>query len=66
VLLLLLLLLLLLQVHKGFLTSFNDLMTGGDNKQETMAEVAKELMDGKEPARCVDTVVVWEYIKLDK
>jgi hypothetical protein len=31
-----------------------------------MAEVAKELMDGKEPARCVDTVVVWEYIKLDK
>jgi hypothetical protein len=48
-------LLLLLQVHKGFLTSFNDLMTGGDTQQMTMKHVADELMGGKEPTRCVDS-----------
>jgi hypothetical protein len=57
------------QVHSGFLTSFNDLMTGGDkadvgkdgkkkSKEEaekslTMDEAAAKLLKGQAPARWV-------------
>lgn len=41
------------QVHRGFLTSFNDLMTGGTAKEsdKTMEYVANDLLGGKAPAR---------------
>jgi hypothetical protein len=40
-----------LQVHRGFLTSFNDLMTGGDAKELTMEQAVNKLLGGKKPAR---------------
>jgi hypothetical protein len=40
-----------LQVHKGFLTSFNDVL-GRDRKMRTLPEVARQLMRGSKPTRC--------------
>jgi len=42
-----------MMVHRGFLASFNDLMTGGDSQQPTMEQAAQQLMGGRPPARVV-------------